>query len=63
MAKRVVVDVEVDIYSGKSIGEEVAVGCLQQQSEKWRLQLMQFSWNGDMKQTRTMILGFALFRF
>ena len=43
MAKRVVVDVEVDINSGKSIGEEVAAGGLQQQSEKWRLQLMQFS--------------------
>ena len=37
MAKRVVVDVDMDIYSGKSIEEVVAVGCLQQQSEKWRL--------------------------
>ena len=43
MAKRVVVDVDVDIYSGKSIEEVVAVGGLQQQSKKWRLQLMQFS--------------------
>ena len=50
MAKRVVVDVQVDIYSGKSIGEEVAVGCLQQQSENWRLQLMQFSRHDNMKQ-------------
>ena len=65
MAKRVVVDVEVDIYSGKSIEEVVAVGGLQQQSKKWRLQLMQFSWNDDMKQKKqsAMILGFVLLKF
>ena len=61
MAKRVV----VDINSGKSIGEEVAAGGLQQQSENWRLQLMQFSWNDDMKQKKqsAMILGFVLLKF
>ena len=65
IAKQVVVDVEVDIYSGKSLGEEVAAGSLQQQSKKWRLQLMQFSWNDDMKQKKqsAMILGFVLLKF
>ena len=65
MAKRVVVDVDMDIYSGKSIEEVVAVGGLQQQSKKWRLQLMQFSWNDDMKQKKqsAMILGFVWLKF